>query len=530
MSTPEDQLASAQRVDVSLRRSATLPTIDQPLWSAIRNRTDAISFNRYFAFINRLLEEFGDDTNTGGARSAKAAAKKAEHGEALVAEQLSNYARRPLIYGADAYYVLKFATQAFIALESGVLVKPEPPLDDDDVVPGEESRLGEEVTFEDLQTQLTAYLQQEVGGIKGNVLPYLKRVVSALLGSGVQADSLPQYGTILRRRLVSPSLLELIWCYWHEEGMLVQTMNTIAMRFQNRRQGASDPLGNLELDPLRPLNNLLWGFIQDEVHRLSVARRAHEYHHHYGLSMYGKAVANVDPADDRSRFVAAFHNLLHRAVEFYRDDADTTLISDGFPLLNSLKELHVILAEGAHNQYGDMPTVARSEMLIMQWLLARPELREFLGGRPMVPYREPWMRQVDTMKRIKGWTDVSVNHFRDLGTFGEKLLLSVRYGDWIDVNDQEQARNWARYWKPEVQSYVHSYLAATGVDLTAVDVSDARRTAERNLQPSVHLRNRLADQQSRNVRAITAQAPMTQELSIAPARLRSRLLSRTPRE
>ena len=86
------------------------------------------------------------------------------------------------------------------------------------------------------------------------------------------------------------------------------------------------------------------------------------------------------------------------------------------------------------------------------------------------------------------------------------------------------------YWKPEVQSYVHSYLAATGVDLTAVDVSDARRTAERNLQPSVHLRNRLADQQSRNVRAITAQAPMTQELSIAPAKVRSRLLSRTPRE
>jgi hypothetical protein len=524
MSTPEDQLASPQRVDVNLRRTASVPTVDQPLWSAIRNRTDAINFNRYSTFINCLLEEHGDES---GSNRDNAARKNARPGDALVAEQFNNFARRPLIYGADAYHLLKFATQAFLALESGVAIKPDASGSDCDVVPGETSRLDEEVTYEDLQLRLCAYLQQEVGGVKGDVLPYLKRIVSALLGPDVRSGRLPQYGSVLQRRLVSPSLLELIWSFWHEQGMLVQTMNTISLRFQNRRNGSADPLSNLELDPLRPLNNLMWGFIQDEINRLSVARRAHEYRHHYGMSMYGKALEQIDPVDDRSQFIEAFHTLLHRSAEFYRDDSDTTLISDGFPLLNALKEVHVILAEGAGNQYGDLPTVARGEMLIMQWLLARPELREFLGGRPMVPYREPWMRQVDTMKRLQGWTDVSVNHFRDLGTFGEKLLLSVRYGDWIDVNDQEQARNWARYWKPEVQSYIHSYLATTGVDLTAVEVNDSRRSAERNQQPALHLQNRVADQQSRSPRAITSQTrAMAEERMVSTRAPRQRLLSR----
>jgi hypothetical protein len=54
-------------------------------------------------------------------------------------------------------------------------------------------------------------------------------------------------------------LIELIWSYWHEEGRLVQTMNAIRMRLQNRRGRIDrDPLANLEIDPLRPLNNLLW--------------------------------------------------------------------------------------------------------------------------------------------------------------------------------------------------------------------------------------------------------------------------------
>ncbi len=58
--------------------------------------------------------------------------------------------------------------------------------------------------------------------------------------------------------------MELIWNYWHEEGMLAQTFNAISNRFQNRRLNSHgpDPLARLEIDPLRRLNHYIWGWIQ----------------------------------------------------------------------------------------------------------------------------------------------------------------------------------------------------------------------------------------------------------------------------
>ena len=121
--------------------------------------------------------------------------------------------------------------------------------------------------------------------------------------------------------------------------------------------------------------------------------------------------------------------------------------------------------------------------------MARQETRDFLQSRVMVPYTEAWMPQVDTMKTVQGWTDVGVNHFRDLGVYGEQLFLSIRYGDWVDINDEDVAKNWARYWRPEVQSYLHSYRAVAGVDLTNPDSLDYT-------VPAVHLKRRL-DAQAR---------------------------------
>lgn len=219
-------------------------------------------------------------------------------------------------------------------------------------------------------------------------------------------------------------------------------------------------------------------------------RRAYEYDHHYGLTIYGKAVPSLRPADSRSKFLEGFHNLLHQCTVFYKEDNDTTVISDGFPLMNVLKEVHLLLAQGAHNQFGDLPWTARAEMLIQQWLLARPEMRDFLQSRPMVPYMEPWMPQVDTMKTLQGWPDVTITHFRDLGVYGEQILLSVRYGDWIANNNEDSAKNWARYWRPEIQGYIHAYRAVTGVDLTNPDTIDYT-------MPTVHLQRRLATQRAR---------------------------------
>ncbi len=164
-------------------------------------------------------------------------------------------------------------------------------------------------------------------------------------------------------------------------------------------------------------------------------------------------------ADSRSRFMEAFHNLLSLAAVFYKQDDDTTFIADGFPVLNALKETHLLLTEGAHNQYGDLPWTARHEMLMYQWILSRREVHDFLPTRSMVAYTESWIAPLEAMNKLQGWSDVSVTHFRDLAVFGEQLLLGIRFGAWSQENDPARAANWVRYWRPELQAYIHAYRA-----------------------------------------------------------------------
>jgi hypothetical protein len=474
---------------VTLQRTFAAPTDDRALWTAIRNRTAAIGFDRYKTFVdcvfcdNPTLDPLHDIRLKIGPLVDPCLDPKDKD-----KQQLS-------IYGPYAYGVLKLATQVFLTLESGVVIRDntagKPKIFD---IQKEQIRLNDfSLDFGKLNTELRAYL-----GNGEQQLPYLDRIVKNLITLDPQdiEERLPYCLGVLQHRLTSPSLIELIWSYWLEEGMLVQTMNAIARRFQNRRGPPNDPLGELEFDPLRPLNNLIWGFIQDEYTRLTVPRRAHEYLHHYGLSLMGKAVPDLAPADSRSKFIEAFHNLLSAAARFFKEDSDTTVIADAFPLLNALKEVHLILAEGAHNQFGDLTWTARAEMLTIQWMLARPEMKEFLRGRYMVPYQEDWMGAVDSMKKLQGWTDTTITHFYELAVMGERILLSVRYGDWSDIeNIEDQAKNWARSNKPEIQIYIHGYRAVSGVDLAA-EVTDSRDAAMRYLQPSVLLQRRLAEQMS----------------------------------
>jgi hypothetical protein len=113
----------------------------------------------------------------------------------------------------------------------------------------------------------------------------------------------------------------------------------------------------------------------------------------------------------------------------------------------------------------------------------------------MVPYREAWMGQVDTMKRLQGWTDVTVTHFNELAIYGEQLLLSVRYGNWNLVTDHAQAANWARSWRPEIQNYIHSYRAVTGVELRADPTTSQQRRLLTTL-PTVLIQERLVSGKS----------------------------------
>jgi hypothetical protein len=524
---PESMTAStsislvAQRTEarVVLQRSASVPTDDQALWAAIRNRTAAMGFTRYQRFIDHVLGADGEFSTGFNAIRGNLIRGGLVAGDG----QLNSF-------GPYAYSVLKLATQAFLTMECGVVIRDRALFD----VEKETVRFDDpDITVESLQERLAEYLVHPDS--QTSVLPYLNRIVTAFVSldrddEPSRREGLPFFEGILRNRLTAPSMIELIWSYWLEEGMLVQTMNAIARRFQNQRGSERDPLVELEFDSLRPLGPMIWGYIQDENNRLTVARRSNEYRHQYGLSLEGKAVGGIYPADSRSKFIEAFHNLLYRTDRFYREDRDTTMIADAFPLLNALKEVHLLLAEGAHNQFGDLTWTARGEMLITQWMLARPEMREFLRGRYMVPYQEHWMGAVDAMKRLQGWGDTSITYFHELAVTGERILLSIRYGDWSDINNiEEQAKNWARNSKPEVQRYLHDYRTVTGVDLTA-DMTDTRDAETRYLPPSTLLKRRLAnmtqgaiasaDNGLRALRAppLSQAAPPSRPMAALPAR------------
>ena len=463
-------------LNVALSRTETAPTSDLKLWGAIKQSSDALSFTQYDNFMELLF--CGEEGN--GARQR----------EKLRFDQLVKRRFLPFT-DTDAYRVMKAATEAFVMVNCGVM-----PADDDGSTSPVLADFRAYLERRDLPGPGPASYLVNVDGVA--MLPYLAIIRRKLPDVPIRSV-LPEASSgameaceaFIEEKLRFPCLLELIWSYWQEEAMVVQSMNAISRRFQNvRGSNDPDPLVNVEVNPLRPLNSLLWGYVQDEQHRLTVARRNGEYDHHYGLRLEGRAVQGFRGADTRSKFVEAFHHLLRLCVEFYKQDDDTTVKADAFGVLNALKEVHLILSQGAHSQFGELPPTARIEMMMQQWLLARPEFREFLPTRVMVAYPEPWMDRVDAMKKLMGWTETSVIHFHNLAVFGEQVLLAIRYGAWSTVFEPVQAFNFARFWRPQIQGYIHAYRAATGVELGATAVTQQVDTT----LPSLLLQRRLSAQ------------------------------------
>ncbi|WP_433968358.1 hypothetical protein [Tunturiibacter gelidiferens] len=223
VSDPDIQMIGGQ-VGVTLHRTSSDPTLDQALWVAIRDRTQAISFNRYREFLNRVLMW--------------------EEGE-ILPEPIERRMRDlgAHLHGVTAYDFLKFATEAFLLLECGVRIGRRAERDRFDPGEGTE-RLGEPFTREQMAMRLREYLGNS------SQLPYITRVVEAAF------PALEKKGwsdRLVTSRINEPCLIELFHTYWLEEGMLMQTMNAIALRFQNVRMSSDrDPLTNMELDPLRP--------------------------------------------------------------------------------------------------------------------------------------------------------------------------------------------------------------------------------------------------------------------------------------
>ncbi|HZW26711.1 MAG TPA: hypothetical protein VFF26_14630 [Gallionella sp.] len=463
---------------VRMSRATAKPTDDIGLWMMIRASGNKLSWNNYRNAIDMILvPEL--DANAGDIYE--------KYGN-----KLASIAHRHSLpfTDTDTYRTLKVATEAFLLVNAPAVSDAQAAND-----PAYLERRGFNV--------------QEVRSVASYgedwVIPYLQKVANNLKDTAAGANAVTQlqmkakvfsvensqikveldYLQEVQAKMSQPLLIELIWSYWMEEMQLVQSMHAISRRFQNvQGTGSRDPLANLEADALRPLGNLLWGYVQDEQHRLTLARRAYEYSHHYGLALIGKAVPQLRPADNRSKFIEAFHNLLSLCAQFFRQADDTTVVADGFPVLNALREVHLLLSEGAGNQFRDLPATARVEMMMEQWMLARPEFREFLPRRASIAYPEEWMHSVDSMRRLQGWGDTNVLHFWHLATCGEQIVSSIRWGNWNEIKEPENASNWANFFRPEIQSYIHAYRAVTGVDITVEPVDST--------MPSVHLYRRQA--------------------------------------
>ena len=426
---------------VSLSRYTPPDTDDEPFWENLK--ASQIKFKPLYEFV----EKYGlcnADTNGPG----------------------SPMLRRLPFVGVSQYSILKFSIEAYMASV---------------VSPG-------------LDPALSGYLVPQTNFANAKVLPYYDMILQNLEQYQFANTDDDYCDKKFFDKIQNFSPLELIYDYWMDQGGLVQAMNLICLRFQNMRKVPElTALYRLDTNPLLPLSDLLWGYIQDEQHSVSLHRRVYEYDHEYGLTLIGKAVPNVRPVDSRSGFLEAFHTLLHKCALYYVKVDDTTYIADGLPVLNALKEVNILLAEGNHNAYGNLTFTARHENIVQQFLLAQPEMDRFLGGRAMVPYAEPWQGPLETVRGMMGWGNVSIRHFHNLATYGELILLSARYGNWSVVIDPNQAANWANAFRNEIMQYIHSYRAVTGVDLSA-DTVGLRE--EHFMQPSVLIQRRMANARS----------------------------------
>ncbi len=288
---------------VDLLRTNIPDTDDLLLWTIIKNSTDAIGYDKYAEFMNWAFCGDASDPAPGDLTGFAGANQTDARNEIATLS-----ARRALPFpDIEPYRVLKAATELFLMAQCGVALNATETAKLA-AEAGTDLDIKQRANFDsstNIKTLYDSYLVKINGTSNSMTLPYLELIreklgdvrVRSTKASGVLAEErllAEQCYGIIKDKLTKPCFLELIWSYWHEEGMLVQTMNALAMRFQNRRVPASPTRSPTSRStPCAPLNNLLWGWVQDEQHRLTVHRRAYEYDHEYGMTLFGKAVPRI---------------------------------------------------------------------------------------------------------------------------------------------------------------------------------------------------------------------------------------------
>ncbi len=269
-------------IPVTIAARAPVDTEYGELNSLIRHQIQANSFAEYQRFMDRLAEGAPHL-----AYDPQAVQELGKQGERLAGLGLHK------IHGVAAYEVLSLATSVWLLTRCG-------PMCEDFDLEAHPNAVGAFATSDAARWGISVdALKQRITDYLGSfdtakaATPYLDLIVEQLIPS---LKHMPRLNRLYKSRWECPSMIELIWSYWHEEGMQCQTMNAIALRFQNRRsRPGRDPLADLEIDPLRPLSNLLWGWLEASYKRL-IQRYIYAYKAVTGVDLTLEPVNSVMPA------------------------------------------------------------------------------------------------------------------------------------------------------------------------------------------------------------------------------------------
>ena len=205
------------------------------------------------------------------------------------------------------------------------------------------------------------------------------------------------------------------------------------------------------------------------------------------MTLQGKAVPSLRPADSRSRFLEAFHNLLYLCSAFYKEDDDTTVKADAFP--------------GAQRDQGRPPAAFPG--------CAQPVRRPALDGprRRCCSSSGCWLGPSSASSCLPGSWSPTRSHGWTGSTHEDDPGLDRHDGPAIPppgpLRRADLAVNPAtatgarsttrsggelgRSWRQEVQWYFYAYQSVTGVDLCGWRKLPGRTGSALALPPAVHL-------------------------------------------
>lgn len=275
----------------------------------------------------------------------------------------------------------------------------------------------------------------------------------------------------------SPLFVEPIWSFWQDASQLLLVTRAVVGQLLGVAASQSGELGLGDLRASLPtgLAAVLREWFDKTGEDPGDYQRAEVYRRFYGLL----PALSVGPGPTQSPIIELSHAALVEAagVDRFTDGANTYEAGRLAPLL---RQVHVALAEAVSQpvqggatvdvlrRFVALQSVGREDMLIAQWIMNQPEVRDAgLQSLVLVAYPEMWMATLDAARARLGMLGALSVYHDELARSAEALLLSIRFADPRAIDDAF-ALDWARFWRPEVRTYLGAFRRVTGGDIEKV--------------------------------------------------------------